>query len=193
MAVVEEFADKGSLPFPGDILWDFIGQNLKGGSCVPFVAPTVQGLDDEVELAGGVAHPVHPVGGGLVMELDGFPVARSVGGGLEIENSAAVDGIVWAPLCADGDLSLAVAIKVTGGNAYVVALGKVSADLVFFPGGILVPGNLVLVDEDDVDLLVAVHVSDLEAVADADLGVDVLLAELGFSCGEAGGSRDEGK
>ncbi len=68
----------------------------------------------------------------------------------------------------------------------MVALRQMPADLVLFPAWVLVPRNLVLVDQHDVGFTIAVHVGQLQAVTNAYFGVDFLLPKLGLFGEQAG-------
>ena len=72
---------------------------------------------------------------------------------------------------------LPVSIDVLSRNANVVAGAEIFSDDVFFPGGILVPLNSVLVGENDVWFLVAVDICNRDPVTDLNFSVDILCLE----------------
>ena len=143
---------------------------LAGGG---LVAAPVQRHAHQIEFARGILHPPDAMDGRLVRQRDGLPLLRAVGRGHEIEERAAVRRVVGIPARARGDLAPAVAVDVHRRDANVVDGRELLGDDVLFPRRILVPDDEVFVREQDVGLLVAVHVGNGDAVADLHGGIDI--------------------
>ena len=170
-----------------------VAQEGGADALVVFIATPVEGEDGEEKFPIGTAQPMHAVRGGLVGEFDGGPALRAVGGGVEQEDGAAVDGVVGGPLGSDRDLALAVAIEVASGDADVVLGREIFGHHEFLPLGSAIPDDLFGVGEEDVGLAIAIDVGDREAVADGDFCVDRLGANLedGEFGGDGGGGEAE--
>src|SRR5262249_7910997 len=78
------------------------------------------------------------------------------------------------PVGAEGEVDLAVAVDVVGGDADVVGLGLVFDDDAPLPGRIFVPDDALLINDDNVLLAVAIHVHQQDRVANAEVFLDFL-------------------
>ena len=182
MAGVQVVIDQRGFPGLPWVGGHVVGEGAHSFPLVGAITAAVQRQHDEIVRAVGRCEPTHAVGGWLVVKLNRCPFLRPVFGGDEIKNGSGLGGVggfARVPLCAGRDLGPPVAVDISYRNADVVTLGQVFYNDVFFPGGILVPGNVAGIAQDDVRFFVGIHVSDGDAVADPDLVINRDMPERG--------------
>jgi hypothetical protein len=173
MGQMQLVADHLGLPGLLRIGGHLIGENADAVPCAILVAASVQWHDHQLDLVPTGLNPFHAVDGGLVMERDGLPFLGSIGGGNEIENGAAVDGVAGIPASPNGDFAFAVAVQVGGGNADVILGGEIFGQDMLFPGRIFVPDKLFFIGQKNVRFAIAIDVRNGESVTDLDFGIDL--------------------
>ena len=155
-----------------------VGENSDAGSLAILVAAPVQRRHNQIKLPGAIRNPPHPVHRRFVRQLDSFPFLRAVFWRDEVKNGAAADRVTRVPPGADRNFRFAIAINVGGRNADVIEFRQVFGQDKLFPGWIPVPDELFFVCEDNIRLLVTIHVCNRDAVTDFDFRIDLDGAKL---------------
>ncbi len=119
---------------------------------------------------------------GLVVQLDGLPAPSRVLGADQVIHRPAlaqVAGLTGIPIGAHGHFHASAAVDVAGGDAHVVVCRQVGRHHEPSPVAVAIPYDLPLVGQQDVRLIVAIHVTNRHAIADRYRAVDGLGLELG--------------
>ena len=133
----------------------------------------MQRHDHESVFAQAIPDPAHAMNGRLMRQPDRLPPLGPISRGQQIKNGPAVYRVAGIPTRAHGHLGLAISIDIEGGDANVVQRGEVLGHHMFFPARVFIPNDLVLVGQQHVGLLIAVHVRHRHAVANLDVGVNL--------------------
>jgi len=86
-------------------------------------------------------------------QLNGLPPGGAIRSRLQVENGAAIDRITRIPAGSHGDLGFPIAINVRGRDTNMIEFGEVLGDYVFLPIRIVIPGDLVFIDQQNVRFL----------------------------------------
>ncbi len=127
----------------------------------------------------------------FMRQFNWFPFLGPIGRRNEIKYCATVESVVRIPLCSDGDFGFAIAVDVRGGDTNIVQGSKIFRDDKFLPGWVFVPNDLLLIDEENIGLMIPIHISHRDAIADFDVGIDFDRAEMGKSRFACAWSREQ--